>query len=46
MVISMKTAYKFRAYPSKKQKEMLNRQIYFSKELPRGNREVTPLETL
>jgi putative transposase len=29
----MKTAYKFRAYPSKKQKEILNKQTYLSKEI-------------
>jgi putative transposase len=33
MAISMRTAYKFRAYPSKKQKEILNKQMYLSKEL-------------
>jgi hypothetical protein len=31
MAISMKTAYKFRAYPSKEQKEILNKQMYLSK---------------
>jgi putative transposase len=29
----MRTAYKFRAYPSKEQKEILNKQMYLSKEL-------------
>jgi hypothetical protein len=29
----MKTAYKFRAYPSKKQKEILNRQMSVNQEL-------------
>jgi putative transposase len=29
----MRTAYKFRAYPSKEQKEMPNKQMYLSKEL-------------
>jgi hypothetical protein len=33
MAISMRTAYKFRAYPSKEQKEILNKQMYLSKEL-------------
>jgi transposase len=42
----MKIAYKFRAHPSKKQKEILNRQIHFSKELLRDNWKVMPLETL
>ena len=29
----MKTAYKYRAYPSKEEKETLNRQMFLSKEL-------------
>ena len=32
-VVVMKTAYKYRAYPSKEQKELLNRQMFLSKEL-------------
>ena len=32
-MVIMKTAYKYRAYPSKKQKELLNRQMFLAKEL-------------
>ena len=32
-MIVMKTAYEYRAYPSKKQKELLNRQMFLAKEL-------------
>ena len=32
-MVIVKTAYKFRAYPSKGQKEILNRQMFLSKEL-------------
>ena len=32
-MVVMKTAYKYRAYPSKEQKETLNRQMYLSKDL-------------
>ncbi len=32
-MVIVKTAYKFRAYPSKRQKEILNRQMYLSKEI-------------
>ncbi|MCL5420056.1 MAG: helix-turn-helix domain-containing protein, partial [Candidatus Marsarchaeota archaeon] len=32
-VVVMKTAYKYRAYPSKEQQEMLNRQMFLAKEL-------------
>ena len=32
-MVVMKTAYKYRAYPSKEQKEILNRQLFLSKEL-------------
>jgi putative transposase len=32
-MVIVKTAYKFRAYPSIKQKEILNRQMYLSKEV-------------
>ena len=32
-MVVMKTAYKYRAYPSKDQKEILNRQMFLSKEL-------------
>ena len=30
-VVVMKTAYKYRAYPSKEEKETLNRQMFLSK---------------
>ena len=32
-MVVMKTAYKYRVYPSKEQKEILNRQLFLSKEL-------------
>ena len=32
-MVAMKTAYKYRAYPSKEQKEILNRQMFLAKEL-------------
>ncbi len=32
-MVILKSAYKFRAYPSKDQKEILNRQMYLSKEI-------------
>ena len=32
-MVVMKTAYKYRAYPSKEQKEILNRQMFLAKEL-------------
>ena len=32
-MVAMKTTYKYRAYPSKEQKEILNRQMFLSKEL-------------
>ncbi|MCL4389112.1 helix-turn-helix domain-containing protein [Candidatus Marsarchaeota archaeon] len=35
-MVAMKTAYGYRAYPSKEQKEILNRQMFLSKELHRG----------
>jgi hypothetical protein len=43
----MKTAYKFRAYPSKKQKEILNRQMSVNQEpylVFRNDQSKTPLE--
>ncbi len=32
-MVAMKTAYKYRAYPSKVQKETLNRQMFIAKEI-------------
>ena len=46
-VTSMKSAYKYRAYPSKEEIEILNRQMFSSKELYvvfQDDKSKTPLE--